>query len=184
MMTFLTSARGAAALFGELCQPAVVIQPGHRRETVRRQRGRIALRDQRIRIGRIAHHQHAHVAGGNRVQRLSLGGEYLGILQQEILALHARTTRPSADQHGEIAILEADVGIGSGRHLVQSREGAVVQLHHHALHRRARRRDLQQIQIDRLIGAEHLTRCDPKRERITDIAGGARDGDSDWLLHD
>jgi hypothetical protein len=29
-----------------------------------------------------------------------------------------------------------------------------------------------------------LSRCDPKRERITDIARRARDGDSDRLLHD
>ena len=70
------------------------------------------------------------------------------------------------------------------RHFVQRREGAVVQLHHHALYRRARRRDLQQIQVDRLIGAEHLTGCDAKRERIADISGRARDGDSDWLFHD
>ena len=183
-MTFLTSASGRSALLGELRQAAVVIQAGHRREAVRRQRGRIALRDQRIGVGWIAHHQHAHVAAATASSALPWAENILAFSNSRSLRSMPGTARPGADQHGEIAVLEADVGIGRGRHLVQSREGAVVQLHHHALHRRARRRDLQQIQIDRLIGAEHLTRCDAKRQRITDIAGGARDGDSDWLLHD
>ena len=99
--------QGRAALFGELRQSAVVIQSSHGRESVARQRGRIALSDQRIGVGRIADHQHAHVAAGDRVQRLALGGEDLGVLQQQILALHAGPARPRADQHGEIAILEA-----------------------------------------------------------------------------
>jgi hypothetical protein len=73
---------------------------------------------------------------------------------------------------------------GPRRHSVESREGAVIQFHHHALYRRRRRGNLQQIQVDRLIGAQHLARSDPKRERITDVSGRARDGDSDWLLHD
>jgi hypothetical protein len=72
----------------------------------------------------------------------------------------------------------------SRRHSIQSREGAVVQFHHHALHRRDCRRYLQQVQIDRLIGAEHLTRRDAKRERVADITGCPRDGDSDWFLHE
>ena len=35
-----------------------------------------------------------------------------------------------------------------------------------------------------MVGAEHLAGRDAKRERVADIAGGARDGNSDWLFHD
>ena len=184
MMTLLTSARGAALFSVELRESPVVIQSRHRGETVRRQRGCVALSDQRIRIGRIAHHQHPHVAARDRVQRLALRRENLCVLEQQILALHAGSARPRADQHGVIAVLECDAGIGARRHLVEGGECAVVELHHHALHRRARRRDLEQIQVDRLVGAQHLTRCDAKGERITDVTRGARDGDSDRLLHE
>jgi hypothetical protein len=72
----------------------------------------------------------------------------------------------------------------SRRHSIERREGAVVQFHHHALNRRAGRRDLQQIQVDRLIGTQHLTRGHPECERVADISGCAGDGDSDWLFHD
>jgi hypothetical protein len=104
--------------------------------------------------------------------------------EKQILALHAGSAGPRADQHAEIAILERDHGVAAGAHFIEGWEGAVIQLHHDALHRRRRRRYFQQIQIDRLIGAQHLTRRDAKGERVTDISGRAGDGDGDWFLHD
>jgi hypothetical protein len=67
--------------------------------------------------------------------------------------------------------------------LVERGERAVVELHHHALQRRQRRRDLEQMQIDRLIGAEHLAGSDTEGEGVTDLAGSAGDRDVDGTLH-
>ena len=74
--------QGRAGFLGELRQAAVVIQSGHRRESVARQRWRIALRDERIGIGRIADDQHAHIAARDRIQRLALRGKNFGVFQQ------------------------------------------------------------------------------------------------------
>ncbi len=184
MITFLTWASRDRGFLAELGEAAVVVEARHRRKSVGRQRRCVALRDQRIRIGRIADHQYAHVAARDRVERFALRREDLGVFEQQILALHAGAARPRADQHREIAVLERDAGIVRRGDLVEGGERAVVQFHHHALHGRRRRRYFQQIQVDRLISAEHLAGCDAKRERIPDVAGSACDGDGDWFFHD
>ena len=70
------------------------------------------------------------------------------------------------------------------RDFVERREGAVIEFHHDALHSGRGGRYFQQIQVDGLVGAQHLTGRDAKCERIPDIACSARDGDGDWLFHD
>jgi hypothetical protein len=112
-----------------------------------------------------------------------LGGEDLGILEQQILALHARTARPRADQHGDLAVLEGDARIVGRRYFVEREERAIVQLHHDALHGAERGRNLEQIEIDGLIGTEHLPGGDAKGECIPDVSGCAGDGDGNWLFH-
>ena len=59
----------------------------------------------------------------------------------------------------------------------EQREGAVDELHRHALKRAHRLGDLQQPQIDRLVGAEQLPGGDAKDEAVADLPGGAGDGD-------
>ena len=66
----------------------------------------------------------------------------------------------------------------------EQREGAVVELHHHALQRLLRLLvgDLEQLQDDRLVLAEHLARGDAEQQGIADLAGGAGDRDSNGCL--
>jgi len=68
--------------------------------------------------------------------------------------------------------------------LVQRRERAVIELHDDALQRAECRRDFEQVQVDRLVRAEHLARGDPEGERVADLARGAGDGDVDGSLHE
>ena len=65
-------------------------------------------------------------------------------------------------------------------HAGEQREGAVVELHHHALERLLRLLvgDLEQLQDDRLVLAEHLAGRDAKQQGVADLAGGAGDGDA------
>ena len=65
----------------------------------------------------------------------------------------------------------------------QQRERAVVQLHHHALQRLERWGDLEQPQLDRLVGAQHRAAGDPEQQAVADLAGGAGDGDLDGCAH-
>jgi hypothetical protein len=98
----------------------------------RQVRGRIH-RDVGVGIGRVADHEHAHVARGDLVQGLALLDEDLGVVHQQVLALHAGSARLGADQQGVVGILEGDIRIAGADHAGQQREGAVVELHHHAL---------------------------------------------------
>jgi hypothetical protein len=110
-------------------------------------------------------------------------GEDLRIGEQQILALHAWSTRARADQQGDLAVLEGDFRVIGRDDLVQQRERAVVELHHHALQRRQRRRDLQQMQVHGLVIAQQMTRGNAEGEGIADLAGGAGDRHGDGLFH-
>ena len=61
----------------------------------------------------------------------------------------------------------------------EQREGAVVELHGHAVERLERRGDLEQLQDHGLIGAEHRAAGDAEQQAVADLAGGAGDGDAD-----
>ena len=173
----------AAGLFGELRHRAVVIQPRHRGEIARIQVLRIGARDHRVGVGRIADHQYADVAVRHLVHRLALRGEDLRIGHEQVLALHAGTARPRADQQRGVAILERHARIVGGDDLVERGECAVVELHHHARELRQRRRDLEQVQVHGSIGAQHLAGGDAEGQGITDLAGGTGDGDIDCGFH-
>ena len=47
-----------------------------------------------------------------------------------------------------------------------------------------RRRDLEQVQVDRLVGTEHLARGHAEGEGVADLARGAGDRDVDGGLHE
>ena len=87
-----------AGLVRELREGAVVIEARHGGEVARLQVLRVGARDQRVGVGRVADHQHFHLAVRDLVERLALRREDLRVRQQQILALHARAARPRADQ--------------------------------------------------------------------------------------
>ncbi len=91
-----------------------------------------------IGVGRIADHDDAHVAGGDFVERPPLLDEDLGVVHQQVLALHARSAGLGADQQGVVHVLERHIGIAGADHVDQQRESAVFELHHHALERALR----------------------------------------------
>ena len=117
------------------------------------------------------------------VHRLALRGEDRAVGFEQILALHARAARPRADQHGDLGILERDFRIIGDDDLLQQRERAILQLHHHAPQCRQRGRDFQQLQDDRLVAAEHVAIGDAEQQGVADLAGGAGDGDANGGFH-
>jgi hypothetical protein len=142
----------------------------------------ILHRDQCVRVGRIADHQHAYAAVCDGIERLALGGKDLRIRKQQVLALHARAPRPCADQKCHWQSLKAARRRRS-RRPAQRRERAVVQLHDHARERGQRRGDLEQVQVDRLVGAEHLSRRHSKGKCIADLARRTGNRDIDGGSH-
>jgi alpha-beta hydrolase superfamily lysophospholipase len=125
----------------------------------------------------------AYVALGVIVQRLALRAEDGAVGFQQILALHARSTRTRADQERVVDVLESDIDVIGGDHTGQGRERAVVEFHHHALQGRQRRRDFQQVQDHRLVRAQHVAGGDTEQQRVADLTSGAGNGNSNGCFH-
>ncbi len=66
----------------------------------------------------------------------------------------------------------------------EQREGAVDELHRDALERAHRLRDLEQAQVDGLLGPEQLAAGDAEDDAVADLAGGAGDGHSYGIAHE
>jgi hypothetical protein len=118
-----------------------------------------------------------------RVHRPALRSEDRAVGFEQILALHARSTRTRADQQRVVGVLEGDVRIIGRDHTVQGREGAVVEFHHHALQRGQCGGDFEQLQNDGLVGAEHVARGDAEQQCVTDLASSAGDCDANGRFH-
>ena len=74
-----------------------------------------------------------------------------------------------------------------GTHAGEQGEGAILQLHHHALQGLLRlfQRHFEQFENHRLIAAQHLTRGNTKQDGVTDLAGSTGHGNTHRLFaHD
>ena len=105
------------------------------------------------------------------------------LARQQVGALHAGLARHRADQQGDVGVTERDVGVVGADDLGQQRERAVVELHLHAFERAERRRDLEQLQHDRRVGAEHRAGSDAEQQGVADLAGSAGDGNTNRSRH-
>ena len=77
---------------------------------------------------------------------------------------------------------EGDIGVVGGDHAGQQREGAVFEFHHHALDGLLGLGQVEQLEDDRLVFAEHFAGGDAEQQAITDLAGGAGDGNAHGAL--
>jgi hypothetical protein len=166
-----------AELAGQLRDRPVLVQPGHRREALRRDVGCVAERDQRVGVGRVADHQHAQVVGGTGVERLALRLEDLAVGLEQVGSLHPLRPRTRAHQQRHVHAVEGlhRVVVDLGRR--EQREGAVLQLERRPLGGLHGVGDLEQPQVDLLVRAEHLPGGDAKQQRVADLPGGAGYGD-------
>ncbi|MGC4031093.1 MAG: hypothetical protein QM754_05015 [Tepidisphaeraceae bacterium] len=90
-----------------------------------------------------------------------------------------------ADETADIGVTERFFRAARLHDAVQQREGAVVEFHGDALKgfHGFFDRNFKQLEDDRLVRAEHRAFGDAEQQGVTDLAGGARDGDSNGLLH-
>ena len=84
--------------------------------------------------------------------------------------------RTGADEQADVGAVEGDVRVVGRLDAGEQREGAVVELHGHALDGLQRRGDLEQAQLDRLVRAEQLPAGDAEQQAVADVAGGAGHG--------
>src|SRR5690606_20858543 len=171
-----------ARLGGDLAEGAVVIESGHGTELFGIQPRGVAHGDQAVGVRRVTDYQHLDAAGRVVVEGLALGREDRAVGFQEVVAFHAGTPWSGTDQQCVIGVLEGYRSVVSGDHTVQQGEGAVVELHHYPFKRFEGRSDLQQLQDDRLVLAQHVPRGDTEEQGITYLTGCTRDCYANWVF--
>ena len=70
---------------------------------------------------------------------LPCDGEDGAVGREQVAALHARLAGHGADEDAHVGVAERDVGVVGADHAGEQREGAVVELHRHAVERLQRR---------------------------------------------
>ena len=166
----------------QLRERPVVVETGERGEPIGRHVGRVRRGDERIRVGRVADHDDAHVVGGMGVDGLALRAEDAAVRREQVAALHARGTRPRTDEERRGSRRGTPLPDRRTRRRASS-SGNAESCSSRAAPSAARTplRDLEQVQPHRDVGAEHLARGDAEQQRVADLPPGARDGDRDRL---
>ena len=170
-----------AGLGGELRQRAVVVQAQHAVVVVRVGAADLdggGAGDVGVGVAGVAHDQHADVFLGVLGDGLALNGEDGAVGGQQVGTLHAGAARTGADQQAHVGVLERDVGVVGGDHAGEQREGAVFQLHHHALDGLLGLGQVEQLQDDGLVLAQHFATGDAEQQAVADLAGGAGDSNA------
>jgi hypothetical protein len=171
-------AHGHAGASGQPGAAPVLVEHGHREPAVTRhampcRRGRS---DQCVRVARVAHHQHVAAVGGVAGDGLPLSGEDPAVDAEQVLALHPLLAWDGTDQQRPVGAAERLVQVGGAHDALEQREGAVLELHSHAVECRQRGRELEQLETNPNVRAEHLPGGDAKEKRVADLARGAGDG--------
>jgi hypothetical protein len=107
-----------------------------------------------------------------------LAGENFPIDTEQVFALHASLARHGPDEQRPVHALETLVKIGSWHEALEQWERAIIQLHADAVEggHGFFVGDFDEMEDDRLVGAERRAGGDAEQEGITDLAGGAGDG--------
>ncbi|SBT03677.1 hypothetical protein PROAA_1090007 [Candidatus Propionivibrio aalborgensis] len=136
--------------------------------------------DQCVGVAGVADDQDFHILLGVLGNGFALNGEDGAVGRQEIGTFHAGAARAGADQQADVGVLECNVGVVGGDHSFEKRERAVVEFHHDTLAGFLGLRQVEQLEKDRLVFSEHFTGGDPEKQAVTDLAGSAGNGDTNW----
>ena len=116
---------------------AVVVEPGHRREAAWFEMpGALFMRDEAVRVGRVADHEHLRIVVGRAVvSALPCGCEDGAVRLEQVRPLHALLAGHGADEQRDVDAPERLVGSSVCTIAVEQRERAVLELHAHASQR-------------------------------------------------
>jgi hypothetical protein len=170
-----------AGFFCELRFGAVFVKASHGVETVARDLGGVVHRDEAIGVAGIANDENADVLRRVLLDGLALAGEDFAVDAEEVFALHALLSRNAADEQSPVHTAKAFVKISGGNDAFKEGESAIIEFHNDTAESRKGGFDFDEMQDDGLVGTEHGTGGDAEEEGVTDLAGGAGDGDSNGV---
>lgn len=110
-----------AKLRGHLADGAVVVQARKRADVLGRYPRRKVAQDECVGVGRVAHDQDLDVRAGVLIDDAALLLEDVGVLLQQVVALHASLAREGTHQDGVVCVLERLHGVGSRDHVCVAR---------------------------------------------------------------
>ena len=174
---------GHAGALGDLAERAVVVQAGEAGDVLLGDLGSVVGQDERVGVGGVGHDDNLDVGAGVLLQggRLALvDGHVLG---HDVLTLHAGTTGEATDHDGDVDALARLLEVHGGDDLFHQRVGGIDELHGDTLQRGLGGGDVQKVENDRRIGAEHGAAAYLRGERIANLASGARDHHGDGSNH-
>ena len=169
-----------AELGGELADGAVVVEPGHGREAAGIEAGGVVHGDEGVGVGRVADDEDLDVAAWP----LSASALPCSVKMAPLAASRSLRSMPGLAGHRPDE--QRVVGVAEGRRRrrrcctmpASSGNAQSSSSMAHAFERLERRRDLEQLQDHRLVGAEHRAAGDAEQEAVADLAGGPGDGDT------
>ncbi len=102
---------------------------------------------------------------------------------EQVAALHALRAGPRR-RPGSATLASSNASLASSVRTMPASSGKAQSSSSMAtpFERAERRRDLEQLQDDGLIGAEHRSARDAEQDAVADLAGGPGDGDADGIL--
>ena len=140
--------------------------------------------DERIGVGGVANDQHFYVTRGDLVQDAPLLGKDRTVGFQQVFAFHSFAARARADQQHYFGIAEGDARVVGSDDLLQHGKHAVFQFHRHPAQYLLCRRDIQQLQDDRLLATQHVAIGDAKQHVVSDLSCSAGHGNAYGCFHD
>lgn len=147
----------AVSLFSDLPDGSVVIKSGHGSEVFLWQILGVGGSDEAVSVGWVAYNQSFNVSVSVVVKSLSLRDEDLGVFLEEVTSFHAFGSWLSTNQEGSLDILETDLEVVGTDDFSQKREGAITQLHGDTRKSLLGLGDIDEVEDDGLVLAEHIT---------------------------
>lgn len=168
------------SLVGELVEGTEMVEHGHGGEVLTWDAWSVVGQDQTVGVGGVTDDQRSAGSLSVIVEGLAGIDEDLSVIFEEITTFHSWASWLGADEESVVDVFEAGGEVIGGDDALEEWESAVVELHSDTLEGALGWWEIDQVEDDWLVLAEHLTRSDSEEEGVANLAGGTGDGNTDW----
>jgi len=170
------------SLFGQLSEGSVVIQSGHGSEVFFGDVLSIVRSDQAVGVGGVTDDDDLDVSVGVVVEGSTGINEDLTVILQEVTSFHTRSSGLSTDKQSVVGVLETFRELVAADNGVQKGESAILEFHGDTLEGTSGSGDIEQLEDDGLVLAQHVTVGNSEDGGITDVTSSTSDSDSDGVF--
>jgi hypothetical protein len=141
--------------FTQLRECAVLIQAGQGGEVFLGDGRSVVRSNESVSVGRVTHNENLHILLRELVEGLTLSLEDLGVLVQEIFALHAGASWLGTDEHSNISLSEGLFNLSCGNDTCDKGECTILELEDKTLKESFGSRKLKELKDHFLVGSKH-----------------------------